>query len=239
MRSTSCALASGSFAGPGQSTAILPGASGHNCTASGFERSARVDDRRELFIVHRDQLGRVLCGERGFRDHHGDRLADMHHALAGERRPVRQDELLAAATGERVMAADIADAGRIHVGGGEDGEHAGRFLGLVDRDAADVRGGVRRADEGGIGLTGLGGIGDETAGAAHQIVVLDARAVRRMAVDGSLNPFQRPNVAGLQKVAGYSPNSGRGRERGTMDQAHGRAGSDCGHGGRRPSSPTR
>ena len=108
------------------------------------------------------------------------------------------------------MAADIADAGRIHVRRREDREHARRLLGLVDRDAADVRGGVRRAHEGGIGLTGLGRIGDETAGAAHEIVVLDARSAAAHGYRWSLNPFRLPNVAGLQKVAGYSPNDGPG-----------------------------
>ena len=96
---------------------------------------------------------------------------------------MRQDKLLAVAAGERMVAADIADAGRIHVRRREDGEDTGRFLGLVDRDTADVCGGMRRADEGGIGLTGLGGIGDETAGAAHEIVVLDAR-LWRVAIGG-------------------------------------------------------
>ena len=43
--------------------------------------------------------------------------------------------------------------------------------------AADARKGMRRAHERGVGLPGLGGVGDEAAGAAHQVVVLDARPV--------------------------------------------------------------
>ena len=150
----------------------------------GPQRSARVDHRRELFIVHGHKLGRVLRGQCRFRDDDRDRLADMHHALAGERRPIGQNELLAAAAGERGVAADIADAGRIHVRCGEDGEHAGRILGLIDRDAANMRKGMRRADERRIGLPGLGDIGREVAGAAHQIIVLDPRSAGRMAIGG-------------------------------------------------------
>ena len=44
-----------------------------------------------------------------------------------------------------------------------------------DIDAADAGMRMRRAHEGGGGLIGFRRIGDETAGAAHEIVVLDAR----------------------------------------------------------------
>ena len=78
MRSTSVALASGSAFGPGQSTAILPGACGHNCGAPSLERLARVDDRRQLLIFDLDEFAGVLRRRARLGDHHRHRLADMH-----------------------------------------------------------------------------------------------------------------------------------------------------------------
>ena len=91
-----------------------------------------IDRRLEVLVAHLHQLGRILrCRQRlGHHQHH--RLAHMHDALARERRPVRDDELAAAAAGEGRMASDIADAGRLHVGGRQDKQHAQHFR------AADV-----------------------------------------------------------------------------------------------------
>ena len=86
MRSTSLALASGSGARPGQSTAMLPGASGQTCGAPGAHGLAQVDRRRALLVVDRDELGAVLRGGQRLGDHDRDRLADVPHGLAGERR---------------------------------------------------------------------------------------------------------------------------------------------------------
>src|SRR6202043_64258 len=82
MRSTSRALASGSAASPGQSTAWLSGASGHNCGAP----------------------------RRGPAPPRGARLPPRHPRPARAPRPVRDDELLVAAAGEWRVAPDIADA---------------------------------------------------------------------------------------------------------------------------------
>ena len=144
-------------------------------------RSARahcakqIDHRLQRFVAHLDQLGGILRNNEGLGDDHGDRFAHMHHPLAGERRPVRNDELLAAPAGEGRMASDIADAGGLHVGGGQDGEHALGAPRPLHVDRADVGKGMRGSHEPAEGLVLLVAVGDEMAGAAHQGVVLDAR----------------------------------------------------------------
>ena len=105
----------------------------------------------------------------------------MHDALARERRPVRDDQLLAAAAGERRMAAHIADARGLHVGRGQHREHARRLAGALELDRADARERMRRAHEPPVGLVRLVPVGDEMAGTAHQRVVLDARMMVRAA----------------------------------------------------------
>src|SRR5260370_436344 len=87
----------------------------------------------------------------------------------------------AGAAGERRMAPDIADAGRLNVGCGEDGEHAGRVPCRLHLDRADAGKSMRGAHEPAQRLVRLVAVGDEMAGAAYQGVVLDARMMRRTA----------------------------------------------------------
>ncbi len=75
--STFAAISSGLAASPAQSTAMLPGASGHTCGGAGLHRLAQIGDRIERRVVHLDRLGAVLRRREGFSDHHGDRLAGM------------------------------------------------------------------------------------------------------------------------------------------------------------------
>ena len=92
----------------------------------------------------------------------------------------------------RRMARNAADAGRLDVLRGEHRQHAlglARLIG-VDRQHPRVR--VRRAHEGGIGRIGKARVVHETAGAAHQGIVFDARrtsgacgAVRVMGSSGN------------------------------------------------------
>ena len=56
---------------------------------AGFHRVAHIGDRRQRVILDIDQLRAVERREFALRDHGNDRLADMRHALARERRPVR------------------------------------------------------------------------------------------------------------------------------------------------------
>ena len=160
---------------PGQSMARLPGASACTCGAPGFIRVARIDHRRRFFVVDRDQFGGVLRLAKGFRHHHGDRLADIADALAGKRRAERLHQLLAAAAGERRVAAGAFQACRHDVGGGEHRDHAFGRLRLTGVDRNDAGAGVRRAHEDGGGLLGQARIVGVFAGAAHQGVIFQAQ----------------------------------------------------------------
>jgi hypothetical protein len=163
------------------------------------------DDRIERLVVDLDEIGGVLRGERGLGDHHRHRLADIHHALARQRMPVRHHELSAIAAGQRRVARDAAHAGGVDIGRGHDRDHAAHFLRGIGIDPADARVGVRRAHERRRGLVGLGGIGDEAAVAAQQVIVLDARmmgvAVGGLGVHG---------LSGRFSGCVYSPNDGAG-----------------------------
>ncbi len=143
---------------------------------------AQVDRRRALLVVDGDELGGVLRGGQRLGNHHGDRLAHVPHGLAGERRTVRNDELLAAPAGERRMLGDVADP--LHVGGGEHAEHAGRGLGRGRVDRADIGEGVRGTHEIGLRLAGHRRIGRIASKAAHQRIILQARLVLRAAFNG-------------------------------------------------------
>ena len=147
---------------------------------AGSERGAGVDHGRQRLILDRDQFGGVLGGGSGLGDHHGDGFADMHRPLAGERGPVRQDQGLAAAPGERWMAPEARDP--FHVFRRQHAEHAGRTArgGYVDAD--NPRKGMRRTDEIGIRLARFGDIGRVAALSAHQNVVFHARRVGRTAI---------------------------------------------------------
>ena len=179
MRSTSAALASGSGAGPGQSIAMLPGASGHSCGAPACVASRRPTAGACSAYVDRDELGGVLRGVQRVGDHEDDRLSHVHHALARQGGAMRQDEFLGPASDQRRVLRDVADAGRRHVGGGEHRQHPGRGFRRVDVDRADIGEGMRRADEIRMRLAGQRHIGRIAAVAAHEPVIFDARAFFR------------------------------------------------------------
>jgi hypothetical protein len=145
------------------------------------QRLARVHHRRQCFVLDGDEFGGVLRGRRGFGDHHGDRLADMHDALGRQRRPERHHQRLAAAARQRRMPADAADA--VEVLGREYADHPGRLGGGLDVDADDARERVRRTHEMRIRLVRQRRIGDVAAAAANERIVLDA-AVEIAAVIG-------------------------------------------------------
>jgi len=73
--------------------------------ANGF---AQVDRRRALLVVDSDEFGGVLRGGQRLGNHDGDRLAHMPHGLAGERGPLRNNELRSAAAGEGRVLGHIA-----------------------------------------------------------------------------------------------------------------------------------
>ena len=141
---------------------------------AGCLRRVHGDDRIQRLVVDLDQVGGVLRREFGLGDHHRDRLADIHRAFACERMPVRHHQLGAVAAWKRRMARHAADPSGVDVRSGHDRDDAAHFFRGVHIDAADAGMGVRRAHERRRRLTRLGGIGDKTAVAAHEVVVLDA-----------------------------------------------------------------
>ena len=108
---------------------------------AGGLRRVHGDDRIDRLVVDLDEISRVLRREFGLRDHHRDRLAHIHHALARQRMPVRHHELGAVAARQRRMPRHAADAGGVDISGGHDRDHAAHFPGRIHVDPADA--GVR------------------------------------------------------------------------------------------------
>ncbi len=158
---------------PGQSTQRLPGASACNCVAA-FIAASRSTTGVKLFVVDLHEVGGVLRRGETLRHHHRDRVADMHCRLR-QHRAERHRHLGAAAADDRRMARDAADAGRLHVRRGQHRQHALGFARRLGVHSEHAGMGVRRAHEGGIGLVLQARVVHETAVAAHQSVVLDAR----------------------------------------------------------------
>src|SRR3974390_2486650 len=66
-----------------------------------FHRRIEVDDRGQFLVLDLDQVSRIerRSGVLGY--HHGHRIADVHHLLAGEYGTERNDRLYTAAAGDR------------------------------------------------------------------------------------------------------------------------------------------
>ena len=145
-----------------------------------FERVARIDDGRQFFVVDGYEFRGVLRDHRALGNHHGDGLADMHHAVGRECRAMRYREFCAVAAGQRRMPRNIADA--FNVLGRKHGYDARRGYGGADVDAFDVREGMRRAHEKSESLVRQRRVGHVAAMTAHQCVVFDARVALRMLI---------------------------------------------------------
>ena len=153
---------------------------------AGGERRERVGDRGQHLVAHDDALGGVLRRRGGLGDHHRHGLADMAHAISGERRmrrierrpPPRPDEGaqldVVGVGGVRHVGDTAAARGRIVVGG-DDREHAGQLRRDAGVDAVDAGMGVGRAHEGRIGLAGSRGIVGKAPAAGDEPPVLEAR----------------------------------------------------------------
>jgi hypothetical protein len=139
-----------------------------------FHRRVEVDHRRELLVRDLHEVGGLLRGGAALGDHHRDQIADMHRFFR-QHRAERHRHLDAATAHDRRVARDAADAGGLHVGGGQHRQHARRFTRLVRLHRHDAGMRMRRAHEGGIGLVLQARIVHETAAAADEGVVLDAR----------------------------------------------------------------
>ena len=149
------------------------------------ERRESIRHRRQHRVAHDDALGGVLRRRRGFGDHHRYGLADMAHAIRGERGmrrierrpPPRSDEgtqLDVVGVGGVRHVGDAPPARGGIVGGGDDREQAGK-LGRVGLDAVDTGMGVGRTHEGRMGLPGRRGIIGKTPAPGDEAPILEAR----------------------------------------------------------------
>ena len=140
---------------------------------AGLGRFARAHYRGQRRDVEGDRFGGVL-GLRNCRcDHAGDRIADIAHLVAGERRPRRIADRRAVAALERQVAFEPAIAGQI--GGGIDRQHARHRLGGAGVDGADHTVGNATAHHHRIGLAGPTDVVGVAAFAAHQRGVFAAQ----------------------------------------------------------------
>ena len=148
---------------------------GKELRRTGRERGAHIGDRIELLVVDRDLLGSVLRLRDAVGDHQRDRLADMQHALARERRAERHDQLGAVAADERRMQRGRADAGRLQFLVREHRDHAGR--GARRRVSIDVMRACACGERTNtrMSLVRLRRILDEAAESLHQRGILHAR----------------------------------------------------------------
>jgi hypothetical protein len=118
---------------------------------AGGQGALHVGDRGEQGEAERHRRRRVGGLGCRLRDHDGDRLAHVAHAIHRERRDRRRGERPAVAAGERGGGGDRAEAGRGQIAPGEHGEHPGPGEGGGGVHAADVRVGEGGAHEGGVG----------------------------------------------------------------------------------------
>ena len=96
---------------------------------------ASIEQRRQFLDLDRDQFGGILGNVRVFREHRGDRLADITHLVRGQHRLAVRRELLDRPLAE-IDRADVVDVFR-----GPHRDHArqrARFAG-IDRNDAAVR----------------------------------------------------------------------------------------------------
>ena len=110
----------------------MPGTSVPDLRCAGLHGVARADHRGQRLDVERHRFGGVLGLRDGFGDHAGDRIADVTHLVAGERRPRRIADRRAVAALERQVAFEPAIAGKI--GGGETASTPGMALAAVGVD---------------------------------------------------------------------------------------------------------
>jgi hypothetical protein len=133
-------------------------------SAARAHRRDAIDDGRQLLHVQRHLVGQVLgLGARGC-ETGGDRLADVAHALVGERRKGTMAK-------RRQFRAGLEDVDRAYVGQREDAR--GGIRRLDDLPQAGMR--HLAAHEGDVLQAGHADIGDEHAGAEEIARILLAQ----------------------------------------------------------------
>jgi len=109
---------------------------GPNLRRPGRGGADDVGDGVTRGVIDLDQLGRIASLSLAPGDDERDGIANMAHAVAGERGPVRRHH--AGAARYRDRNGHRADAGRVESGGGQHREYPRRRLGGRSVDAANV-----------------------------------------------------------------------------------------------------
>jgi hypothetical protein len=139
--------------------------------------------RRQLFVVHLDQLGRVPGLMVSLGHHACDVIADVAR-LALTQEGVRPDLHVGAVLGLHHPAADqVAPSRRLDVVAGQHGEHTVRRHGPSRIDPIDPGMGMRRADEVGVDLTRAIDVVRVVAAPGDEAMVF-------LAPDGSADPVR-------------------------------------------------
>ena len=139
---------------------------------TGLDRVFDIDHRRQRLVVDLDELGGVLGLEQRFGDDKGDALAQGAHFADGEDRAQRAVALRSAHILRHDRRESAKTVGR-DIRSGENGEHAGRGLGLGGIDALDAGMGVRRHDHDAMALLRQVDVVDKAAAAGNEAWVLE------------------------------------------------------------------
>jgi hypothetical protein len=108
------------------------------------------------------------------RDHRGNGLADVAHALARQRPTRRFRHSAAIARADRPERAHRADLIGGHVTAGENGDDARRSAGPRSVNVADDGVRVRGTDDHAVQFAGKADVSNETSSSAQQPEILDA-----------------------------------------------------------------
>ncbi len=157
-----------------QSKERLPGAVSQTSGLPGVEGARGVDHGGKRLIVDRDQLGRIARGGEALRHHHRDRVADMPHPVARDRRMRRDHRGRPVAVGDGAQARDRADPVAGEIFAGKDGEDPRRGNGGGGVNRADARMRMRRAQHEGIGLARTVEVVEVIAATGNKAPILDA-----------------------------------------------------------------
>ena len=138
--------------------AIVP-----NQRRAGLGRLGGRSGRRQRLVIDLDQFGGVDRLVVIFRNDEGDIVADHPHAVFDQSRIARLIAGHAVAALKPAGHRQIAEAGRLVLGAGQNGEHAGRGFGFRWVDRTDARMGMRRAQHITEGHSGEHHVGDVAA----------------------------------------------------------------------------
>ncbi len=176
------------------------------------QRVGPVGHHRPLVDLHIDQRRRIGRQRRRFSDDDGHRLARITHAVAGQKRPRRPDAAAAVVARRIDFRHQIWNAVGIEIGGGEDGDDAGKRPRPGDVKRCDAAAGDHRPGKARMSQAEALVIGHERAVAGRQPLVFSTPgAVRDDGLAHVRSPIaaigqwlMRP-LAKAHSLTGYRP----------------------------------